>query len=443
MIAPHVQSTASETAEAVLARFLSCALNGSVPEEPACGWADLHHAARSHGLASYLYSELVRWFPQRFGRAAPQPETTAPCWREAWLLCATDQTRTLLQARELLAALAGAGIPTVPLKGLWLSTRIYDDPVRRPMSDLDLLIRRADLDAARQALAAVGYACRKETFAERFANDLSFVRPRAPKHVELHWDFACDRVPLIPRPDVNAIWSATRPTEWNGVPCRELSDGDQLAHLCHHILHHLFQVPLRNWLDIALFLQARREALTRDSLTAAAARWRIPRAMPLMLRAAIDLFAVTRSDQMAAFTTHVATERLAELRQLILTPPATDAMRPPPAATVAALRHAGPLRRLALLANRIFIPRDLLCETYPAARWRLGLPLAWCQRAADLLGRYRHTLGRALSETEPDTVRRHTLAVWALGDPREERSRPRPPPHAASRRCRPASAWRR
>jgi hypothetical protein len=45
----------------------------------------------------------------------------------------------------------------MPLKGAWLSETVYDDPARRSMSDLDVLVQKRELDAAMPRLLVLGY----------------------------------------------------------------------------------------------------------------------------------------------------------------------------------------------------------------------------------------------------------------------------------------------
>jgi hypothetical protein len=63
--------------------------------------------------------------------------------------------------RELgavLQSLATAGVTPVLLKGAALARTVCDNPGPRPMDDVDLLLREADVPAALRELAALGYA---------------------------------------------------------------------------------------------------------------------------------------------------------------------------------------------------------------------------------------------------------------------------------------------
>jgi hypothetical protein len=62
-------------------------------------------------------------------------------------------------AAAALRCLDDAGVPVVPFKGTFLSSDVYDDPLFRPGTDVDLLLAggRADLARACDALRGIGY----------------------------------------------------------------------------------------------------------------------------------------------------------------------------------------------------------------------------------------------------------------------------------------------
>jgi hypothetical protein len=59
--------------------------------------------------------------------------------------------------RDILSAYRAARIPSLVLKGAALSHIVYPEPGLRPMSDLDILVREADLWRAQSLLAGLGF----------------------------------------------------------------------------------------------------------------------------------------------------------------------------------------------------------------------------------------------------------------------------------------------
>lgn len=62
-----------------------------------------------------------------------------------------------LEAARVRAALSGAGIPAVMIKGLDFAENLYPDPLLRAAGDIDLIVPMAAMDAADSVLLASGY----------------------------------------------------------------------------------------------------------------------------------------------------------------------------------------------------------------------------------------------------------------------------------------------
>src|SRR5439155_1490518 len=75
-------------------------------------------------------------------------------------------------------ALAAAGIACAPLRGAALAERLYDHASARPAGDIDLLVRKTDLDAVEATLAALGFSAidRRPGFAREFSYTLELAR---------------------------------------------------------------------------------------------------------------------------------------------------------------------------------------------------------------------------------------------------------------------------
>jgi hypothetical protein len=91
--------------------------------------------------------------------------------------------RNLLFASELadiLTLAAQRSLAVAPLRGLALGERLHGDPSLRPMGDLDLLVRRHELDAMTALLRDRGYEeiDRRPGFARAFSYTLEFAKQR-------------------------------------------------------------------------------------------------------------------------------------------------------------------------------------------------------------------------------------------------------------------------
>lgn len=144
----------------------------------------------------------------------------------------------LAELRELLAALHGAGIEVMLLKGAALIERYYRDPGLRPMSDLDLMVPLAAMDAACAVLTRLGWTPKLPTDLHairtwRTTHALDFTRERNGRisEVDLHWT----PLPRATWPDAEApFWARAQRTQVHGTPVYLLDPTDQLLHACLH-----------------------------------------------------------------------------------------------------------------------------------------------------------------------------------------------------------------
>lgn len=152
--------------------LLRCAIRRAPAERALlteADWPATLRLARQHGVDTYLYPWLAEHAPALFSaRADVPPDSAFAAWRTLFLEAIP---RTLLRQRqlaEILAALARARIEVIPLKGTWLGETVYDDPVQRSMSDIDLLVRAVDRDPCDTLLCSLGYhACHEAALQDR------------------------------------------------------------------------------------------------------------------------------------------------------------------------------------------------------------------------------------------------------------------------------------
>jgi hypothetical protein len=203
-------------------------------------------------LASRLWLE-----PRLAVRAAENPGVPAGL-RQRWLEARhfTAARNLLFQSEEqkLLQALRQAGVEAVPLKGTSLA-RILGDPAARPVTDIDLGVRAADVARAAAVLRDAGYTLSlpKALLAHRrflagtdeHTSEVKCTRDWAGSQlaVELHWKW-------LPLPEAE-VWSAMQTYHPSGV--RTLGLEHYFLFLCSHAAGGRW-AGLRWLCDIAEFL---------------------------------------------------------------------------------------------------------------------------------------------------------------------------------------------
>jgi Uncharacterised nucleotidyltransferase len=141
---------------------------------------------------------------------------------------ALEQLRRERWLASVFAAFAAHGIEAVTFKG-WALARLYGRPGLRPVGDVDLLVRREDLDHARTVLA--GFEGGTEV------------------------DVQADLSRYLPDRTIEQLLSSSERLPVPGAMISVLGAADHLRLVCLHQLHHGSWRPL--WLcDVAVLVEA-------------------------------------------------------------------------------------------------------------------------------------------------------------------------------------------
>lgn len=220
-------------------------------------WRRAAAAARAEGLESWLRHRLA-------ATAAAVPDDVRERLRDASIGITARALALASELAALLRALAAAGVACAPLRGIALAERVWD-ACARPAGDIDLLVRRADLDAVEATLRALGYrgVDRRHGFAREFSYTLELVRDaHGGVVVEPHWTLAYP--PFADALDMDRVWARCRPGRVAGEPALVLAPEALLLNLCLHVVHKAPDVPLLWLTDIDRLV--RREAIDWDEL---------------------------------------------------------------------------------------------------------------------------------------------------------------------------------
>lgn len=221
-------------------------------------------------LFPYVYKVLART-GDALGLDAPRMSELATHYRGSLML--HIRRRSLL--RTVLQVLTDANLRVAVLKGPVLAHTVYDDPVTRTMSDVDLLVQANGLSHAQRALEGVGFRV-----PARFSGSLlqpGDVPPLAMPGendalVELH---SILETTADDQDALREVWSRTRQVAIGDLEVTTLAPDDFFEQVVLHLSkHHRFEESLRGLLDVALLLKAqpeidwaaRRERWRRDDV---------------------------------------------------------------------------------------------------------------------------------------------------------------------------------
>ncbi|MFT5432084.1 MAG: hypothetical protein ACI9OJ_002782, partial [Myxococcota bacterium] len=193
------------------------------------------------------------------------------------------------ELQSVLAQMTPAVGPVVVLKGHAIAPLVYPDAAMRSTNDIDLLVSRRDAGDAAQALVSLGYVetnlfptrpASQDAYHERvFSRELVAGRVRQP--IEIHTGFAQSFRHRIDYDELIA----------RSISCgagHRLSDVDQLLHFAVHSAREQFLGPLKQLLDVHLWITKR--ALDWDRVVSRAQRYGVASALWETLRLTNQLF---------------------------------------------------------------------------------------------------------------------------------------------------------
>lgn len=206
-------------------------------------------------LASRLNVEsyILDGLGPRQQRLGPEPARWLASLRQKVFAVAVDNLRRDRELQEALARLDGEGIPLILLKGSALRVE-RPGMAGRFQCDVDVLLRREDLERAEAILSDLGFEL-DESFLERdrLLTDhfhLGFHRRGAA--VELHWDVDAES----PSGFIDRLWERSREVCFDGRTFRVLAPEHQLLFGCLHLSRHAFHRGVRWLADLKLLLPA-------------------------------------------------------------------------------------------------------------------------------------------------------------------------------------------
>jgi hypothetical protein len=381
-------------------------------------WNDTLALAQQHGVAPLLHRAL-----QSGGVLAGFPNHVRARLDEDRRATALDNLRIYGQFQRAARALRERGVPVIALKGLHLAELVYRDISLRPMSDLDILVPRSQVERAVAILHGLDYG---------YADDLSgaagamldikcnigFAHREIDVWLELHWSL--NEPPARYAAAVDAVWHSAVPARLGDADALVMSPEFLLLHVCAHLAcNHTFAFGLRALCDIAEIVR-QHPALDWTVVVDHGRRHGWSRGIVAALRLASDHLGVAMpADALAALGADALDPgMLAEaMEHLITGVDMPHALRTAPNPLSLAGKH-GPAEKLAALWTRIFVPRAELALRYGVPERSVRLNLFYAVRMRDLLRKYAASAW-ALNVSDPQlaaAASRHArLVQWING----------------------------
>jgi hypothetical protein len=252
-------------------------------------------------------TQLAAWLARHdmapLGLAASRPvdPALAATLTQAALGAAAANLHHFATLDRLERRFAASGVPLVLLKGASVAGGAYADASFRPMTDLDIWVRDADMPRAMALVRAEGFrqepglATRPPTLQRHSGGEIVF-RAAHGGHglVELHFSpFQGWWIQRTASPDIDGVWSRSEPA---GIArhARRLAAEDAILQTAFHVVVNQFgQAPVRGLMDLAVISRSCRVDWT--AVADRAIQWRLAAATWLALDTADRLIGVPGS----------------------------------------------------------------------------------------------------------------------------------------------------
>jgi hypothetical protein len=213
-------------------------------------WEEVLRTAFSNDIAPLLYYNLKKIRENHF-----IPEEVTDQLRKEYYRNLVRNMYFYTELKKILNAFYKKSVEVIVLKGAALAETVYDNAGLRAMNDIDLLVRKQNLDIAEELITKLGYisyeGSHSKDWYRKFHHHLApFFSQDNKIKIEIHHDIIPPENPFYI--DVRKSWDRAQNIVIGDVNTLALSPEDLLVHLC---LHSFYLQPLkkslRNLVDIS------------------------------------------------------------------------------------------------------------------------------------------------------------------------------------------------
>jgi hypothetical protein len=236
-------------------------------------WDYIVESSISHRISPLLYLNL-----SRINEGDYIPTEVMATLKKLYYKIAVRNTLRYDELSKVLKTFNDVGIGVIVLKGAFLAEAIYKNIGLRPMNDIDLLIKKVDLQKVRKELVQLRYVLGiiyPTKWHEKFygqmqtelGEEIPFMNHDKKVRIDVHWDIQPPQNPF--QIDINKFWENAQPIKIAGVETLVFAPEDLLQHLCLHLDKHLVNrgtIDYKSYGDIAEVIEHYEEKINWNYL---------------------------------------------------------------------------------------------------------------------------------------------------------------------------------
>ncbi len=252
-------------------------------------WNYFMDRAFNHRVIPVLYKNL-----KNYGLIPYLPENTQIKMQKTYLGTMATNLGYLEEVKALSEKCNAANLNLLFLKGAVFSQTLYEDCGLRPFADIDILVKRKDMDAIQQIMDDLGYKVYEDHRPLDFYDKYHFHHVYIKKNdfissvIEIHWDLFAPDAPI--HFDLESLWENRIVIPTNEMEITTLNWDDHFLYLCTtFFLQDAFN-SLLHFCDLTRIAQNKLTKDDWDGIESKAKQWGIEKIVACCVQIINDLF---------------------------------------------------------------------------------------------------------------------------------------------------------
>jgi len=206
-------------------------------------WPYILEESITEGVSCLLYNNLLE-----FKHLIPQD-----IWEKFQGIYYKNTHRNIKASQDInivLSSFNKENLKAIPLKGMFLAEKIYNNIALRAMADIDILVKKEDLPRIDKTLENLGYKTRVHkgllynAIEKSYMNSVDYFKTdKTSPALHIHWHIVNVTLPTYmytKNIKMERFWECARPTRLADAETLELAPHHLILHLAEHALKHSF-----------------------------------------------------------------------------------------------------------------------------------------------------------------------------------------------------------
>jgi hypothetical protein len=358
-------------------------------------WDNVFYQAANQGVAPFLYHRL-----KIFNSDLHVPPLIKKKLREAYLFALARNIRLFQELSQVLKVFKNNKIPVVMLKGIHVAKYVYSNIALRPMSDMDLLVRKDDLLKTSEKMLELHYHPKWVVNIEEQYHWHQHLPPFLKQNafpIEIHWTLEKPNSNFIF--DVAELWERARSVTLDGTESLVLSHEDLLLHLCFHTSWHGFRFGLRSLCDISETIRQYQDEINWEQVKYSAFNGKMVKYIYISLLLARELLEAPVPDEVLdMLMPDYLDPQIVELAKTLVNSYKDVIGQASPSSSVLAdlLGKRTLKEKMEIIKTNIFPAQDILAQKYSVPLHSVRIYFYYLVRLKDILIKYSSSAWRLL-----------------------------------------------